>query len=47
MALFYKSFIDSILTFSLISWYGNLTVQNKNSLSNIVKVASSGTTDHH
>ncbi|KAK0136843.1 hypothetical protein N1851_026972 [Merluccius polli] len=40
MALFYKSFIESILTFSLISWYGNLTVQNKNSLSNIVKLAS-------
>lgn len=37
--LFYKSLIESILTFCLISWYGNLSVQNKNCLFNIVKVA--------
>lgn len=35
MALFYKSFIEFILTFCLISWYRNLTVQNKNHSSNI------------
>ncbi len=40
MVLFYKSFIESILTFCIISWYGNLTVQNKKCLSDIVKVAS-------
>lgn len=39
VVLFYKSFIESVLTFRLISWSGNLTVQNRNRRSNIVKVA--------
>lgn len=34
-----NSFIESILTFCIISWYGNLTVQNKKRLSDTVKVA--------
>ncbi len=40
MVLFDKSFIESILTFCIISWYGNLTVQDKNRLLHIVKAAS-------
>lgn len=43
MMLFYRSFIESILTFSLGSWYGNLNVKNKKRLNNIVKV---GPKDH-
>lgn len=38
MILFYKSFTEFILTWCIISWYGNIMVQNKNRLSNIVKV---------
>ena len=40
MILFYKSFIESILTFCITGFYGNLTVQNKNRLSDIVRAAS-------
>ena len=40
MTLFYKSYIESVLTFSLICWYGSLTVKAKTALSNIVKVSS-------
>lgn len=29
MALFYRSFIESILLFCLVSFYGNLNVENK------------------
>ena len=32
MVLFYKAFIESILMFCLISFYGNLSVKNKNRL---------------
>jgi len=38
MTLFLKSYIESVLTFSLICWYGSLTVKAKTALSNIVKV---------
>lgn len=40
MVLFYKSFIESILTFCIVSWYSNLTVPNKKGMQGIVKVAS-------
>ncbi len=40
MVLFYKSFIESLLTLCLISWSGNLSMCNKNSLSSIMKTAS-------
>jgi len=40
MTLFYKSNIESVLTFSVICWYGNLTVKAKTALSYIVKVSS-------
>ena len=37
MSLFYCAFIESILTFSLGSWFGNISLKNKNSLNKIVK----------
>ena len=40
MTLFYKSFIESILTFCIIAWYGNLTLTTKNRLGSLVRVAS-------
>ena len=40
MTLFYRSFIESVLTFCIVAWYGNLTLTNKNRLSSLVKVAS-------
>ena len=39
LTLFYKSFIESIITFSFICWFGCLGV-NKNSLQKIVNVSS-------
>ncbi len=40
ISLFYKSYIESILTCSIICWHGNLSVKAKNALSRIVKVSS-------
>ena len=40
MTLFYRSFIESVLMFCVVAWYGNLTLANKNRLANLVKVAS-------
>ncbi len=40
MSLFYKSYTESILTFSIICRYSNLSVKAKNALSRIVKVSS-------
>ena len=37
---FYKCFIESVLTFSNICWFGNLSVKNKNVLNRIVNVCS-------
>ncbi len=39
MSLFYQSFIQSALTFSFITWYGNVSVKDKNHLRHIVKTA--------
>ncbi len=39
MKMFYSSFIESIISFSIICWYGNLANKDKNSLSRIVRVA--------
>ena len=39
MSLFYKSFIESVLSFAMIACYGNLNIRDKNHLSHIVKVA--------
>ena len=40
MKLFYSAYIHSVISFSLICWYGNLSMKNKNSLGRIVKIAS-------
>ena len=37
MTLFYRAFIESVLTFSLVSWFGNLPVKERNSLNQIIK----------
>ncbi len=40
LALFYRSFVESILTFSFVAWYFSLSVVNKNKLNKIVNMAS-------
>lgn len=40
LSLFYQSFIESVLCFSFISWYFNLSIKNKNSLKRIVSLGS-------
>ena len=40
MKLFYSAYIESIISFSIICWYGNLCIRDKNSLGKNVKVAS-------
>ena len=40
LTLFYKSFIESILTFSFICWFGSLSVKNKKTLEKIVCTSS-------
>ena len=37
---FYRSFIESLLTFSLICWFNGLTIKDKKSLYGIVNVCS-------
>ena len=37
---FYRSVIESVLTFSIIVWYGSLTETQKGSLDRVVKTAS-------
>ena len=39
MILFYRSFIESVISFSIICWYGNLGVKQKKSLNGIVRGA--------
>ena len=40
MELFYKSFIENVISFSFICWFNNLSVKNRNKLENIVKLSS-------
>lgn len=40
MILFYRAFIESILSFCLVSWFGNVSLKNRNSLNQIVKWSS-------
>ena len=40
LQLFYKSFIESVLCFSFICWYFNLSAKHKNSLQKIVNISS-------
>lgn len=37
LTLFCYAFIESIMSFSIVVWYGSLSVKNKNSLNQIVK----------
>ena len=37
MRLFYRSFLESILTACIIAWYANLTLTTKNWLGSLVK----------
>ena len=37
---FYHCFVESVLTFSFICWFGNLSLKNKNILNKIVNVCS-------
>ena len=39
LQLVYRSLIESVLTFNIILWYGNLSVKNRNKLSRIVNMA--------
>ena len=40
LTLFYCTFIKSILYFSLVSWFGNLSLKNRNSLNQMFNPAS-------
>ena len=40
MKLFYSAFIESVISFPIVCWYGNLCTRDKNSLGRIVKTAS-------
>ena len=47
LTLFYKSFIQSVLSFSFICWFHSLGVKNRNSLQRIVRIASKITAVPH
>ena len=38
--MFYKSFIQSVLTFSFICWFGNVRQKDKNNVQRIVNISS-------
>ena len=40
MTLFYHAFIKSIVSFSLVSWFGSVSVKSRNSLNQVVKLSS-------
>jgi len=40
LSLFYFAFIESFMSFSIVVWYGSLSVKNRNSLNQIVRWAS-------
>ena len=40
MILFYRAFVESVISFSIICWYGNLGIKQKNALNGIVRGAS-------
>ena len=37
ITVFYSYFIESVISFSLVSWFSNLPLKNKNSLNQIVR----------
>ncbi len=40
LTLFYRSFVESVVIFSLICWYGSITLKQKNSISRLIRVGS-------
>ena len=40
MTMFYRAFIESILSFSLVSWFGHTSLKGRNALNQIVKWSS-------
>ncbi len=38
--LFYRSFVESVVIFSLICWYGSITLKQNNSISRLISVSS-------
>ena len=40
LSLFYKSFIESVITFSFICWFQNLSLKHKNSIEKMVILSS-------
>ena len=40
LSMFYKSCIQSVLTFSFICWFGNVSQKDKNNLQRIVNISS-------
>ena len=38
--MFYRAFIESVLTFSFLGWHGSLNVKNKTVLARVVNVCS-------
>ena len=40
MTSFYRAFIESVLSFSLVSWFGKMPLKDRNRLSEIVKWSS-------
>lgn len=46
VALFYRTFIDLVLSFCIVVWFGNLNLADKNRLGWLVRVASTVTGDN-
>ena len=40
LKMFYRAFIESVLTFSFLGWFGSLSVKNKTVLARVVNVCS-------
>ncbi|KAJ8290914.1 hypothetical protein GJAV_G00019140 [Gymnothorax javanicus] len=40
LSVFYKCFIESILTFNITAWFGSLTLTHHNTLNRIIKISS-------
>ncbi len=40
LIMFYHAYIESVLSFCLVSWYGNLSLKSRNSIDQIAKWAS-------
>ena len=40
LTIVYRSMIESILTYNIVSWYGNLTMKQKNKLTRVINEAN-------